>query len=34
MDLAEYLRKKGANDTVLNADGMTCYEGLALKDLH
>lgn len=26
--LAEYLKSKGANDAILNADGLTCYEGL------
>ena len=27
-DLGEYLIKKGADDSVKNADGLTCYEGL------
>lgn len=27
-DLAEYLISKGANDSLLNKDGLTCYEGL------
>ncbi|CAB1102998.1 unnamed protein product [Ectocarpus sp. CCAP 1310/34] len=24
----EYLISKGADDSILNADGLTCYEGL------
>jgi ankyrin repeat protein len=31
-DLAEYLKAKGADDGILNADRLTCYEGLSLKD--
>lgn len=27
--LAEYLRAKGADDTLTNAAGLTCYEGLS-----
>jgi hypothetical protein len=27
-DLGEYLIKKGADDSIKNADGLTCYEGL------
>ena len=27
-DLAEYFISKGADDSLLNADGLTCYEGL------
>ena len=27
-DLAEYLKSKGAQDNLLNMDGLTCYEGL------
>ena len=27
-DLAEYFMDKGADDALLNADGLTCYEGL------
>lgn len=26
----EYLKEKGADDTVVNGDGLTCYEGLGL----
>ena len=32
-DLAKYLSRKGADDTYLNAAGLTCYEGLNKKDL-
>lgn len=32
-DLAEYLKSKGADDTILSADGLTCYEGLSLAEL-
>jgi hypothetical protein len=32
-ELAEYLKAKGADDSILNADGMTCYEGLSAEDL-
>ncbi|TMW55042.1 hypothetical protein Poli38472_013804 [Pythium oligandrum] len=28
-DLMEYLMDKGARDDILNADGLTCYEGLS-----
>jgi ankyrin repeat protein len=28
-DLTRYLITKGAKDDVLNADGLTCYEGLS-----
>ena len=31
--LAQWLIRKGADDTVTNQDGMTCYEGLCLDDL-
>ena len=27
-ELAEYLLAKGADDSIMNADGLTCYEGL------
>ena len=27
-ELAEYLKSHGADDSLLNADGLTCYEGL------
>ena len=37
-DLAEYLLSKGADDSIVNLDGMTCYEaevsgGLALSEV-
>lgn len=32
-DLAEYLKTKGADDSILNADGLTCYEGLSAEAL-
>jgi ankyrin repeat protein len=32
-DLAEYLKTKGADDSILNADSMTCYEGLSADAL-
>ncbi len=37
-DLAEYLLSKGADDSILNLDGMTCYEaevsgGVALAEV-
>ena len=31
--LGEYLKKKGADDTILNIDKMTCYEGLSADAL-
>ena len=31
--LADYLKSKGADDTILNVDGLTCYEGLSLNEL-
>ena len=31
--LAEYLKLKGADDSVLNIDKMTCYEGLSNEAL-
>lgn len=31
--LGEYLIRKGASDDVLNMDGLTCYEGLASREL-
>ena len=30
-ELAEYLKSKGADDSLLNADGLTCYEGLNMR---
>jgi len=32
-DLGMYLVEKGANDSVVNSDGLTCYEGLSTEDL-
>jgi len=32
-DLAEYLKSKGADDTIINADGLTCYEGISLDSM-
>lgn len=31
--LAEYFMNKGADDSLVNADGLTCYEGLSLEDV-
>jgi len=31
--LAGYFLQKGADDSLLNADGLTCYEGLSLEDI-
>jgi hypothetical protein len=33
MDLFEYFMSKGADDSIKNADGLTCYEGLDLEDV-
>ena len=30
-DLGEYLMDKGADDSVMNSDGLTCYEGLNME---
>ena len=32
-ELAEYLQSKGADDSLRNADGLTCYEGLSMDDV-
>ena len=32
-EMAEYLKSKGADDRPTNADGLTCYEGLALDGI-
>jgi len=32
-DFAEYLMEKGADNSLLNADGLTCYEGLSLEEV-
>ena len=32
-ELAEYLMEKGADDSLVNADGLTCYEGLSLEEV-
>jgi hypothetical protein len=31
-ELAEYLVRKGADDTILNSSGLSCYEGLGLGE--
>ncbi len=33
VDLAEYIRQKGADDTYLNAEGLTCFEGVKRSNL-
>jgi len=33
-DVAQYLMDKGADDALLNADGLTCYEGLNMDDVN
>lgn len=33
VELAEYLKTKGAGDTIQNAAGLTCYEGLSADAL-
>ena len=33
-DVGAYLLSKGADDSIRNADGLTCYEGLCQKDLN
>lgn len=32
-DLGAYLISKGADDTIANAEGLTCYEGLRMEDI-
>ena len=32
-DLGEYLMDKGGDDSVVNADGLTCYEGLNMESV-
>lgn len=32
-DLGAYLISKGTDDTITNADGLTCYEGLSIEDI-
>lgn len=32
-ELGEYLKSKGADDTITNIDGLTCYEGLHVEDV-
>ena len=32
-ELGEYLKSKGADDTLTNIDGLTCYEGLHVEDV-
>ena len=31
--LAQYFMDKGADDSLVNADGLTCYEGLTMEDV-
>jgi hypothetical protein len=31
--LGDYLKTRGANDAIVNLDGLTCYEGLSMEDL-
>ena len=31
--LAEYFMQKGADDSLVNADGLTCYEGLSIENV-
>lgn len=33
MELAEYIKSKGAQDTIQNAMGLTCYEGLSTEQV-
>lgn len=32
-ELAEYVKGKGADDTVANGAGLTCYEGLSVDQV-
>lgn len=32
-DLGDYLKSKGADDSLLNGEGLTCYEGLLAQEL-
>jgi hypothetical protein len=32
-DVGDYIRDTGANDSIRNKDGLTCYEGLGAKEL-
>ena len=32
-DLAQYFMDKGGDDSLVNADGLTCYEGLTMEDV-
>jgi hypothetical protein len=32
--LGEYLKSKGADDSILNVDGLTCYEGLSRESMN
>jgi ankyrin repeat protein len=32
-EVGDYLINKGADDTIKNKDGLTCYEGLSSRDL-
>jgi hypothetical protein len=31
--MAEYLMNKGCDDSLTNADGLTCYEGLTTESV-
>ena len=33
-ELAEYLKEKGADDSIANAEGVTCYEGLTMDEVN
>jgi hypothetical protein len=33
-DVGQYLIKKGADNSIKNRDGLTCYEGLSVKELN
>ena len=32
-DFGEYLISKGADDSIVNFDGLTCYEGLSMEEV-
>jgi ankyrin repeat protein len=33
IEVAEYMKRKGAADTIQNAAGLTCYEGLKQEEV-
>lgn len=33
-ELGEYLKSKGADDSLLNSEGLTCYEGLSAEGIN